>query len=117
MKNWLERNRHVIAGHVVTKKNGQERMPVLSISEFANRKGEDFVILLGLDEKYHEEVLRGLRHAGFSENVFPRNGVGFRELLALVRYENDLCGTFDPWVCNRNGYMNWIMDADRRHRQ
>lgn len=77
-----------IAGFIVS--SGREESTE-SVSELHELKTADnSVIILGLDEKYHLEVLDNLYQRRLSSHVFPYNGVGFREMMQVIEYENSM---------------------------
>ena len=99
-----------IEGYIVTdKKNMASEKCVYELQEIAKR--EQTLILLGLDEKYHLDVLDNLYQKGFSKNVFPYNGVGFREMMKVIEYENILRKSSNERYKNTYGYDQWIRKA------
>lgn len=87
-----------ITGYIVTNKGGlNSKDKLYELSEI--KTTENMLIILGLDEKYHLDVLNNLYRKGFAEYVFPHNGVGFREMMEVIKYENEL-------EINNERYMN-----------
>ena len=107
VKDFMIRNKKDIAGYVVTRRTEKSNANTIDVIEFAKKysPNED-TIILGLDEQYHEQVIRSLYSIGAGDNVYPRNGVGFREMLRIIRYENDLHNSVDSG--NLDGYASAI---------
>lgn len=75
---------------------------------------ENILIILGLDEKYHLEVLNNLFGKNFTKQVFPYNGIGFREMMKIIRYENAVRENMEEYI-NLYGYEQWISQTARKN--
>lgn len=108
IERYLDRN---IEGYIVSGKNLNESAHIIELSELENV--EHSIIVLGLDEKYHLEVLDNLYQKGLARYVFPYNGIGFRELMEVIEYENIMRENIESYentygydIAIRRGYKN-----------
>lgn len=101
-----------IAGHVVTINNLKQDKDIFELEDIA--EDENILIILGLDEKYHLEVLNNLYHKNFTKRVFPYNGIGFREMIKIIRYENAVRENMEEYI-NLYGYEQWISQTAREN--
>lgn len=99
-----------IRGHIISDKKMNTCDDVIELSEIENM--DCSVIILGLHEKYHLEVLNSLYQKGLSKYVFPYNGIGFRELMKVIEYENRFYGKFELYE-NVYGYEQLIREGYR----
>lgn len=99
-----------IRGHIISDKKMNTCDDVIELSEIENM--DCSVIILGLHEKYHLEVLNSLYQKGLSKYVFPYNGIGFRELMKVIEYENRFYGKFELYE-NVYGYEQSIREGYR----
>jgi predicted O-methyltransferase YrrM len=90
---------------IVTQKNvgGEE----ISIEEL--KVEADAVIILGLDEKYHWDVLQTCKKYGYEDMVWPSHGIGFREFLSYIEDELE-----DNEMINKCGYESQIISASKQ---
>lgn len=77
----------------------------MELSEIKNM--DDAIIILGLDERYHLEVLDHLYGCGWQKHIFPHNGIGFRDFIRVVEYENGMTEEAE-FYSNLYGYEQWI---------
>ena len=79
---------NTVSGYIISSGSEKEMGTVRELQSI--EKMDHAVIVLGLDEKFHLEVLDNLHHKGFSQYVFPYNGIGFREFMELIEYYDRL---------------------------
>lgn len=94
-----------IGGFIVTEKKEQQRNNIFELKEI--NETDNMVIILGLNEKYHLEVIGDLHKEGLSKYLFPYNGIGFREMLEIIKFENTLNKKEEEYK-NSYGYESWI---------
>ncbi len=103
---------HKILGYIVTDNSSYYSKNIYTLEDI--ERDNNSLIILGLDEKYHLDVLHNLYEKGFSKQVFPYNGVGFREMMQFIAYENSMEENIAESYENLYGYENWIRNAARK---
>ena len=99
---YIETKNGKIMGFITSMGEGDS----ISIKEFKQLQSSNAIIILGLDEKYHWDVLQLIKENNLEKNIYPSYGIGFRELLTVVEQELD---GFD--IYNNNGYEHNIILA------
>ena len=109
---WIESEGYQISGYLIS--DGQDKKEkekqIYYLSELRNRLHLDLkecLIILGLSEEYHLEILDNLYREGVESIVFPHNGVGFCDMLRGMEYESELKKVNDNYI-NHLGYASWI---------
>ena len=103
---FLSRNNIKVAGHIVTHKTELNFADTMDIGEYKEKISPKDTIILGLGEQHHEQVIRSLNAIGAGKNIFPLNGVGFREMMTIINYENTLNSSGSLY--NLDGYVSSI---------
>lgn len=86
---------------------------IFELEDIAEDK--NILIIFGMDEKYHLEVLNNLYHKNFTKQVFPYNGIGFREMMKIIRYENAVRENIEEDI-NLYGYEQCISQSARENK-
>ncbi len=103
---------HIISGYIVTHKCLYSQKNIYTLEDI--ERDDNLLIILGLDEKHHLDVLDYLYEKGFSRQVFPYNGVGFREMIEFIMYENCIAENGGELCVSLNGYEKLIRNAARK---
>ena len=103
-----------IKGFIVSDRsvNINNNYPVFELYDL-NVDEKNFVIILGLKEEYHLDVLKLIYKYGYQNNVFPYNGIGFREMLEIMLHNLKLSDDENTDYENSYGYEVGIREAGK----
>lgn len=70
---------------IVSNKEDVVGNDVVSFDKIVGKIEKSDLIILALDEKYHLDIMQKINNNKKSDNIFPHNGIGFREFMKIVR--------------------------------
>ena len=97
VKKYIETKNRKVAGYITSTDCGISSLQL---------RDNNAIIFLGLDEKYHWDVLQLIVEHNLENNVYPNFGIGFREMLTVIEQELDGLDIY-----NNNGYEHNIVLA------
>lgn len=115
---YIEREGYMVSGYIIS--DGEPKRSAADnlfyVEEFKMRYADELeqcTVILALDEKYIMSVISNIYKKHMADVIFPQNGVGLREMLHGICFENSIYRT-DENCTNLNGYETGIRNASRK---